>query len=201
MMPSRSFINEVLSRCAPSTVDHGGIKAAEVFLWLLERVHGRRPQQLARRLPLLVVLLAPPYPCAWAGRIRGHVEASPLRPPIVVHAHLREEILADGSPLGPLHPIDPLAATINVVGERIEGLGREDFKISEETILHRLAILQVDSCVSQGMTLQHALEAMGDKDSVCIDLHNPICHLDLCRGCHLFPDLLEHACVHPSSPM
>merc|ERR1719367_2253355 len=133
---------------ALSAEDRGGIKATEILLRLLERVQGRCPHQLAWGLPLLVVLLAPPLPGAWACPVRGHVEASHLRHTVVVHAHLGEEVLADRSPLGPLHPIDSLATTVNVVDQCVEGFGREDLQVSEEAILHRLTILQVNSCVS-----------------------------------------------------
>jgi len=182
-----------------SAEGHGGLEAAEIFLRFFEGVYGGRPHQVARRLPFCGVLRAPPFLGAWAHPIRGQVEVLYLRHTIAVHAHLREEILADGSKFGSLHPIDRLATTVDVGEERAEGLDREDFKVSEEAPLHFVTILDVDARVSDGMTLQHTLEAMGDKDCIRINLHYPLHLLDLWFFCYRLPDLLEHACVYPCS--
>merc|ERR1712061_746074 len=101
---------------------HCSGNAVEIIVRLFERMHSRSRQLLARRLPLCVVFLAPPLPGAWACPVRGQIEVLHLGDAVVVHAHLCEEILANGSPLCSLHPIDLLGATANVGKESVEGL-------------------------------------------------------------------------------
>merc|ERR1719512_657243 len=125
------------------TQSHCGVETLEILSRLLEGVQGRRLQFAARRLPFFVVLLAVLLPRARARTICGHLKIAHLRHALPIHAHLREEVLADGPPLGAFHPVDLFTATVEVVDEKLEGLLRHYLQVSEVAILDSLAVLDI----------------------------------------------------------
>merc|ERR1719330_1018358 len=129
------------------TQSHCGVEALEILIRLLEGVQGRRLQFTAGRLPLLVVLLAVLLPRTRACTICGHLKIAHLCHALPIHAHLREEILADRPPLGAFDPVDFLAAAVQIVDQKLERLLRRYLEVAEITILDSLAILKVDASV------------------------------------------------------
>merc|ERR1711963_1054673 len=124
-----------------------GLQALEVIIRLHERVHCRCLSQCAIRSPLFVLLLAF-WPESFAHRVCGEVPNTHLVHAMHVHAPLHEEILPPS-----LHariffltlPVQGLGAVLNVRQEGAEALMADDFQVAEESIVHVLAILEIDT--------------------------------------------------------
>merc|ERR1739846_292006 len=180
-------------------------EATEVVLRFLERMHCCRGHRAAiLGMPLLVLLLAFWAICC-ASTIQGHVESLHLVHVVLVHATLRKDVLSPSAILPVAAVIGArtigLVAVLQVLGQHIDRFVAHDLQVSEEAVLHILAILEVDAMrrLAVFVVAQPTLQPAWHENCIGIDLHRPTLALPLTQVPHLQPDLVEKTPIDPSA--